>query len=217
MIAILRYIIMKGVREGFIATFLFAPAAMFVTPLLVLGLLHAVRGHDAWPLTLALNMSPAESARTLTYPALFMSATISTMAAFWVFRTEMAGRTIAFFFLAKPPLVPPLATALFGAVMGFASCVLVVVMLSIVTQSPIAASMPSVRDSVFLAALGAAAGTFWVGLSSELNMLFPAFVITFIGVGLVINKPAIYDIAVLVAAVLLILAAPLTWRRRCAA
>ena len=214
--AIFRYIIMKGLREGFIATFLFAPAAMFVTPLLVLGLLHAVRGQDAWPLTLAQNLSGADSARILTFPAIFMSATISSMAAFWVFRTEMAGRTIAFFFLAKPPLVPPLATALFGAVMGFLSCVVVVVVLAIVTQSPIALLLPGVRDSVFLAALGAAAGTFTVGLSSELNWLFPAFAVTFLGVYIVINKPAVYDIAILAVAVLLTLAAPLTWRRRCA-
>ena len=218
MIGLLRYIALKGVRERYIHTLLVAPSVMFVTPLLVIGVYNLFRGRNAWPLTLASNLSPANSADILTVPALFCAVIIASTAAFWVFRPEMTGRTIGFFVLAQPRNAPPLSAIISAMALSISSYLITIFVLALLTES----SMRMARQSALAAfsgiLLGACLATFLVGLSSELQMLTPAFIVAGIATIYMLENPSIVTaLAFVAAAIVFALAAPLTWRRRCAA
>lgn len=213
--AIFRYILMKGVRERFIITLLLAPAAMFVTPLLFLSLLNVFRGREAWPFTLAGNLSPADSAQILTMPAVFSASFIACTAALWVFRLEMKGHSIGLFILAHHPIVPTLVTTLFAAILGVLSYVVVATVLAVVTESGM--PLTAMRAAGLIAAVlfGAAAGTFALGFSSEQSVLMPVYGISLAAAVASFGNNAPFWIAtVFAAAIALTLAAPLVWRRR---
>ncbi len=218
MIGLLRYIFLKGWRERQIQTLLLAPSIMFVTPLLVIGIANLFRGREAWPLTLARDVSPAGAADILTFPALMFAAIIAATGAFWVFRAEMLGRSIGFFVLAQPRTATPLSAIISATVLATGSYVITITLLALVTESPVNFA----RSTAFIAfsgiLLSAAAAAFFVGLSPELQMLNPTYAVAFTALFYMLEKrSAMIALAFVAVAMALALAASLTWRRRCAA
>ena len=216
--ALVRYVVMKGLREQFIQTLLLAPAVMFVTPLLVFGVWNVFRGRAAWPLTLPGALTPEASANVLTLPSIFMAAIAAGTASFWVFRTEMSGRTIGFFFLAQHTMLVPLTAMLFGTIIGIGSYTIGVGLLGILTQAPMSMAATTAMAAVSTVLVAAAVGTFAIGTSSEQSVLIPVYVIICATAATLLNSESTAVLAAAVAAAVLVtLAAPLVWRRRCAA
>ena len=101
-----RYAFLKSSRDGSLITLLFAPSVMLVCPLLV-GWLFARN--------LKLIQPPAHVFAALVQ---MMSGFTAALAAFLAFRGEIANRAIGSFVLATRSWQIPLASTLYGAVVG---------------------------------------------------------------------------------------------------
>lgn len=217
--ALLRYAMLKGTREQFVYALLFTPAMLFFTPLVGMGLVNLLRGRGGFPLSLNPGgLTGAETMGMLTVPSVLLAGIIAGTGAFWVFKSEVAARTIGFFFLARRTGVVALAAALFGAMMGIGSYFIATVVVGILTtalpQDPGLHVTAAVLSSMLTASLGA----LLVGLSAELNMLipvYPAGVIT--GVVLLRGWSWPATLGVLVLTAMLLGVATWLWRRRCGA
>jgi hypothetical protein len=215
--ALLRYAVIKGMREHFIPTLLFAPSIMFVTPLFALCAWNMVRGRAFWPPTLAPNLTADASGAILAIPGLLFSIVIAAMAAFWVLRTEITGRTVGFFFLAHSPMSITLSVTLFGVVMALLSYAVTIALLSIVTGYAAAGVVSFLLPATVGFILGASLGTLLVGVSPESSTLVPGLVVSGLaGIWMLETKSPMLMSAALAVAVVAILITPLVWRRRCA-
>jgi hypothetical protein len=216
--ALLRYIVLKGTREHFIATFLLAPAMFMVLPLITTAVFNIIRGRGSWPLTLAGSLSPDATAQILVRIALIFAATIAGTAAFWVFRSEITARSMSFFFLAQRPAILTLMTMLFGFGAGLLSYVISATALLLLTGAPLStAAMPAV-SALTMMLVAAATGTLLVAISSELAMLIPVYVITILAVGFLGERAATPVLATTISgAVAFMIASPFVWRWKCAA
>ena len=218
MIALLRYLAIKGVRERYIQMLLAAPAVLSVMPLLVTGVYNVVRGRAVWPLTLGWGMKPDVSGNMLAIVALLCSVIIASIAAFWVFRSEMTGHTIGFFILAQPRSTPPLSAIVVASVLGAGSYLVTILLLGLLTGS-----LPTTGWALAPAALcgillAASATTFLVGLSAELHVLTPAISFAVAAVICILKFASVtLTLAIAALAIGFALGAPLTWRRRWAA
>ena len=216
--ALLRYALMKGMRESFVYPLLFGPAVFFSTPLITRGLYEVIRGRGTWPLSIAINLTPAGSVEILTPVALIFSAIIAGAGAFWIFRSEMTGRTIGFFVLARRPAIVAATATLFGAVAGVCAFAFAVGMLALLTGSVATRVVDYSAAMVIVAIASSALGTLAVAVSQDTSMLFPVFgMATVAGVSLADRPSVPLYVSVIAVAVIASVAAPFLWRRRCAA
>jgi hypothetical protein len=154
----------------------------------------------------------------MTIPIVCAAAVVASTAAFWVFRPEMSGRTIGFFFLAQHPMIVPLTAMLFGAALALASYGLALALLALVSQSALPLAIGALPYTLAGIVMSAAAGTLLVGLSAELGTLIPVYLISMpLSIALAEKRSPTVMIGTLVAIALLLLPCPFVWRRRCAA
>ena len=216
--ALLRYAIMKGVREHYLTVLLFTPSLMFVTPLLATAVFEVIRGRGRWPLGLYKTISPEAATNILAVPALLLSVVIAGTGAFWVFRMEIAARTIGFFYLARRSGVVAAAATIFGATVGMLSYVISTALIGFLT-----ASIPSKIGQYVVAAaiaslFAAALGTLLVGVSADLSMLIPIYPATIAVTVMLVENPSLaLSLSTIGAAALVAVAGAFLWRRRCAA
>ena len=217
MSALLRYAFMRGMRENFLLPLLFFPAASSATPLLAIGVYNLIKGQGTWPLSLARNLSAANSVQILTQSALIAAATMAGTGAFWVFRSEMTGRSIGLFALARRAGVVAATSTLFGTVAGVVAYGLNVAVLALLTGATAGRGGALTASVLLLSIFGSALGTLLVAVSQDLSMLIPVYAITTLaGVRLVDHPSVALSLTVIAAAAVVILAAPFFWRRRCA-
>ena len=93
-----------------------------------------------------------------------------------------------------------------------------VVALGILTQAALSLALATAAAAVASMTFAAALGTFALGFSSEVSMLFPVYVvICAVSMALVDHRSVALTITLFGAAMALTLGSPLVWRRRCAA
>jgi hypothetical protein len=109
MTGLLRYAFLKNSRDGSLITLLVAPTAMTVLPMLVVSLFDRSISHI-----------PAEAAQILP---ITISSLMAALASFLVFRTEIANHAIGSFVLATRPVTVPLASILYGSLIGLGAAV----------------------------------------------------------------------------------------------
>ena len=215
--ALMRYVLMKGMRDQIIMPLLFGPSLLFVSPLLVSGIVRFFQGGDAWPVRLPGSTSPAETAHILTLPAMMFGTVVAGVAAFWIFRTEISGRTVGFFLLAQPAIVPVSVTMLFGTVMGTLSSAIGVVLISLLTGSPVPMGPAKIAAGAVAIAFAAALGTLSVGISAQLGILLPATVASIVATAYLLDtESALLAAAAIGGALAVTFVAAFVWRRRCA-
>ena len=218
MIALLRYLAIKGVRERYVQMLLAGPAVLSVMPLLVTAMYNVGRGQEVWPLTLGWGMKPEVSASMLAIVALVCSVIIASIAAFWVFRSEMTGHTIGFFILAQPRSTPPLSAIVAASALGAGSYLITIPVLGLLTGSLLTTGWDIAPAALCGILLAASLTTFLVGLSAEVHVLTPAIVIAVTAVTSILKFGSLrLTLATAALAIGFALGAPLTWRRRWAA
>jgi hypothetical protein len=215
--ALLRYAVMRGMRENFLLPLLFFPAVMCAAPLLAGSFYAFQQGRFTWPLSIARDISPAASAQVLTSAALLAAAAMAGTGAFWVFRSEMTGRSIGLFALARRPGLVAATSTVFGTVAGVGCFGITVAVIALLTESTALRGGALFAAVALACALASALGTLLVAVSHDLSMLIPVYVINALaGVWLVDYPSIVLSVSVVAATALLSVAAPFFWRRRCA-
>lgn len=117
MIALLRYLVLKTVRDGSLVIFLATPAVMLSSALIGATLIQGVR----YPLYFDTQMSALENARLGASISIVSAIFFATLAAFWTLRPETASRSIGSFVFAARPLTIVFTLTLFATVVGMLS------------------------------------------------------------------------------------------------
>ena len=213
--ALVRYALMKGMRDGIILPLLFGPALLFVSPLLVTAAFRFFTGGDVWPMSIP-GAPPGTTVHILTLPAILSGTVSAGVAAFWIFRQEMAGRTMGFFLLAQPARVPATMTMLFGTVMGTAGTAVSIGLIALLTESRIPMDAAKALSGVAAIAIAAALGTLAVGMSGQLGILLPGSVVSVAATAhLLTTKSAPVAAAGIAVAVAITIISVYVWRRLC--
>lgn len=111
MTGLLRYAVLKNSRNGSLLTLLLAPTAMIAAPMLAIWLFDR-SGRLRMPAEVASDVS------------IMSGALMAALAAFMTFRTEIANHTIGTFVLATRSWSIPVASAVYGCLIGIGSALL---------------------------------------------------------------------------------------------
>jgi hypothetical protein len=103
-IGLLRYAILRGLRDGTLITLLAAPTVMVSMPAVAVWLSGG-----------SVPMPPAD---VMTAMLLFHAALMGSLASFMAFRNEIATRSIGTFVLAAPSWLIPAASTIYGWIVG---------------------------------------------------------------------------------------------------
>ena len=213
--ALLRYAWMKGVRDRTIPTLVFGPSLLSVTPLLATAVFNSLRGREVWPMTIPGTVNAAQTGQILTLPALMAGAIFAGIAAFWIFRPEMMGRTIGLFLLAQPRMAVPFAATLFGSITGISSAAVSVSSIAFLTQTDMPFSALAAGAAVAMV-LSAALGALSIGFSSQFTILFPAGALSVVAMATLFEHPTpLFAAAGIAVAVLITVTSGYVWSRRC--
>ena len=173
MTALLRYAILKSLRDGTLAALLIAPAVMVLAPLLGVSAFHAIRGQGTYPLELDPNMPPAATATGIATVGAIISTLASGLAAFWLFRREVATRTLGSLMLAARSRTIALSAVTYAAAGGIGAFLLCVSAIFLFTMH-----LPSKGITLLLIAAGSclvagATGVLLLTFSPDRSMVAP--------------------------------------------
>lgn len=214
--ALLRYAMLKGQREHFLPTLILFPSVAMGVPILGVALVALVRGNFRYPFTLDPQMDPAKTAEIMGMVVLSFCVLAAGTGSFWVFRSEIAARTIGFFSLARKTSTATLTVIVFGFICGVGAYALgILTLFALTTEFPPAALHLAV-SALIVSALTASFGALLAGISAELSSLAPIYPLG--GAAAVIIGERKFPNAGLwglAAALLLAGLAIAVWRRRC--
>jgi hypothetical protein len=214
MIALLHYALLKSAREKFLAALLAGPAVMIVAPFLgaLVGALLGAPGTALRPS----DFGRTEWAGMMAAAGVMISSLSAGAGGFWIFRREMANRSLGLFVLAARPRAIALAATIYGAAAGMAAFLIIVACTAVLTRH-----LPP-DGMVFLAAFvctlaASALGAVLITVSPEKGMLVPLYAGSIaMSVLVTRSKGNTYLLAVLAAGLLLAATAAMLMRRRCA-
>ena len=111
---LLAYAFLKSVRERFLWPLLFAAAVFLIAPIVAVSV-EAAATRNPWYPFLFPTMSAAETSVILTRALACLSAVTAAAGAFWVYRTDIADRSLSFLLMAMPhPLIVCGSAVIFG-------------------------------------------------------------------------------------------------------
>lgn len=170
MIALLRYLVMKSMRDNTLAALISAPLVMVIAPLLVVWLFQTLSGGWSFPLVIDSRVTPVESGAVMLEVITHLSILASGLSGFWVLRGEIANASIGSFLLASRGRSMAAAATIYAALGAFAAFLLSWGLTSLLTAHVPGgiATLPIVLAACFL---GAAAGVLMVTISAERSML----------------------------------------------
>lgn len=174
MIALLRYAILKSAREKFLFALLLAPSVILLSPLLAISAVSLAKGQAAYPMSFDARISPAAAARMGGEIAMAMASLAAGAGGFWIFRREMANRSVSFFLLAARPQAVAFAATIYGFLAGMTASLIVMSGLAALTLHWPASGRAFLIAMVSSLATSAM-GTLLVTISSEESMLLPVF------------------------------------------
>ena len=216
MSALLRYAIMKSMRDHLLAGLLLAPLVLASAPMLGMAVGSMFRGEPVYPFHVP-ESSPQGTFDTFGVVAMIVSALVAGIGAFWIFRSEIASRAVHFFFLAHPPRAVSATSAIYGFVVGLLAYSISRTAITLMTAAP---QPHAARDFAVAAVaiwIGSALGSLLVAISSEAAILVIAYAVVIVATVQLLQSVTVVrmGIAILFAAVLL-QAAAIVLRRRCA-
>lgn len=173
MIAILRFLWLKGRRDSTIVGFTFVPA---VIPLAAcLGVTLSAR-HFTYPMYLNAGSTPADNAALACTISMFMAILFGGIASFWALRGDIASRSVNAFVFGVRPAKIALTLIVFGTLNALIGWIGGVGMTWLVTSSlPPHLPMFALRAILGFIA-GSAAGACAVALSPQPAMIIGAYV-----------------------------------------
>lgn len=214
--ALLRYAIVKSSREHLLFGLLLTPAVMIAAPMLGIGVLHALRGEPVYPFRGG-NESPESTAAVLGAGAVLLSAIVSAVGAFSIFRSEVANRTAGLFFLARNPRAVSAASTIYGLLASVVSYLAARSVIVLLTGSQPPAERPELLIAVIAAMAGSALGSALVAISPETGVLVPGYVGAIFVAGRLLESPGRAAFALVLATAFVVMAlTPILLRRRCA-
>ena len=172
MMAILRYAVLKSVRDRSLPIFAGTPSAMALA--ILLGT-TAAGHHLVYPLYIYHDWPPAQNAAVASAITAAVAVFLTSMTAFWTFRPEVATRAIGAFLMGTRAAAVARALVIFAAVIGIASwlaSVGVIVLLTSVFPSNFAAVLLAV---VIFSILAAAIGALIVTINTQPSMMIWAY------------------------------------------
>jgi len=132
MIAVLHYAFLKSTRDRSLAVFLLGPALVIAASLLGATI---AQGGPIYPLHMSRQMSATQNAEMAALVLAFFAMMFGTVAGFWIFRTEVATKTIGSFLMARRPIAVSLAQVTFAAAIGFGAWVLGTITVALLTSA----------------------------------------------------------------------------------
>jgi len=171
MIALLHYAFLKSIRDRSLAVFVLGPALVIAASLFGATLAEGFR----YPLYVSRQMSAAQNAEMAGLILTFFAMTFGTVAAFWVFRPEVATKAIGSFLMARRPITVSLAQVTFAAAVAFSAWVVGIAAIAALTSAlPPALGWSAV--AVAVASIAAASiGALVVTISPQPAMMVWAF------------------------------------------
>ncbi|HUP61046.1 MAG TPA: hypothetical protein VNA69_11565 [Thermoanaerobaculia bacterium] len=213
--ALLRYAVVKSLRDHLLAGLLLAPLVLTVSPMLGVAAIGAVRGDSFYPFHIP-AATPAATGSIFATVTAIVSAFVAGVGAFWIFRSEIASRAVNFFFLARHPRAVSGASTVYGFAAGMLAYGAARVSVAALTASP----QPAAKELLTVTAtilIGSSLGSLLVAISAEPAILVPVYAGVMISSISLLESADLQRIAVAVAfALALIQAAPIVLRRRCA-
>lgn len=214
--ALFRYVFLKSTRERFLAPIVCAPAMLIGICILVMMIPLLAAHRTAYPFTLS-GLSPDEAMRGLAMGASMLSAIAGGVAAFWIFRQDVADRSIAALVLATRPLLICLTAILYGTAAGTAAFLAAVPVIAFFT-----AAIPPHMGGLMAVTVGstivaAAAALVLESISPDYGMLLPMALIAIVTVAGTFDRHIIATTFAAAAALILPLIASALLERRCAA
>jgi hypothetical protein len=171
MIAVLHYAFLKSTRDRSLAVFALGPALVIAASLLGATVAQGLR----YPLYLGGQMSAAQNAEMAALILTFFAMTFGSVAAFWVFRPEVATKTIGSFLMARRPLTVSVAQVTFAAAIAFSAWIAGIVTIAVLT-SALPPAIGWFAAGVAVASIAAASiGALVVTISPQPAMMIWAF------------------------------------------
>lgn len=215
MIAILRYALLKNMRDGSLAAFFLGPIVMLSAPLV--GVAAFTKDLRVYPLSISPQWTAARSAAEMTIPMLFLAAFFATLAGFWGFRGEIVSRSMGSLVLALRPIQIQAATMLFGAVAGFAGFLGAGLSLFALMDALPPHPLRLLLNAAVLCLFGSAAGSLIVSFSSEPWAILPLYIGMIVVVPWLIKAPSVMALLIgLIMTVVCVALSALVLERRCA-
>lgn len=170
--ALLRYVLLKSIRERFIAPLLLFPVLTLGAPMVGLSIRAALFGRTDYPIFLA-RTSPIENLVFLLTVVFFVVAIAAGVAAFWIFRKEIGDRSIASLVMATHPASIPLAAVFYGTVIGSTAFVIALPLVFLMLGTlPIGLGL-TMFVAIVSSLLAASAASLLASLSADPGMLLP--------------------------------------------
>ena len=215
MSALLRYAVVKSLREHLLAGLLLAPLVLACAPLLGVALFGMLRGQPVYPMHVP-DESAEGTAAMFGVVIVIVSALVAAIGAFWIFRREIASRAVGFFFLARPPRVVSVVSAMYGFAAGAAAFLLARTALIVLTATPPENLAGEIGLAAISIAFGSALGSLLVAISTETAILVIAYVLVIAAVELLRPGNLLRTVAALLLAAAMLQTATIVLRRRCA-
>lgn len=215
MSALLRYAVVKSLREHLLAGLVLAPLVLTCAPLFGVALFGMLRGQPVYPMHIP-DESPGETAATFGVVIVIVSALSAAIGAFWIFRREIASRAVGFFFLARPPRIVSMASAMYGFAAGAVAFLLAQTAMVVLTATPPENLAREVGLAMISIAFGSALGALLVAISTETAILVVAYVLVIAAVELLRPGNLLRTVAALLLAAAMLQTATIVLRWRCA-
>jgi hypothetical protein len=214
--ALLRYVMIKSVREKHLLALLIGPALLILAPVGGFMLRALVTGNPIYPFVFDANLSAEKSRAVLADVAVVISAFGTGAATFWIFRKEIADRSVASLVLASRPLLLVVTAIAYGVTIGFAACLVALGTISITTlsmpQTLLRVLFPAFIAIVIASVVGVAAAS----IQPEPGMFFVMGIVVVICTMFTLRTPGAW-IAAAVSTIVLPVIASFLLERRCAA
>jgi hypothetical protein len=166
------YVGLKTVRSRFAAAILLTPVVMSVAPLLGLIAEAHLRHRAIYPFALK-GLSSATTLSGLAYIVAVLAALAGGGAAFWIFRSEIADRSVGSLVLATKPLSICVVAMIYGIVAGLSSYAIAMPVCSALTGALAPAAGPALALTVLLTVASSSLGVILATLSPDPAMLLP--------------------------------------------
>lgn len=214
MIALLRYLSLKGMREGSLIAFVLGPILL---PLAGLCGVTFRRGLH-YPFFMDPQYSAVQNATLAAEIAWAMCVVFAAIPAFWALRSEIATRSIGSLALAARPLTISLTLILFAAAVAMSAWIGAVTVIAVMTSAlPAHFGLATLKLAVSSIAVSAA-GALVVMISTEPAMIIGCYLACVVVIPIV-EKNTKAPMQLLIAGVLAIVCAGLSvllLERRCA-
>jgi hypothetical protein len=214
MSALLRYAFMKSTRDHLLPGLLLAPLVLVCAPLFGMAFVALSRGEPVYPLHLP-DGSPQQTSEIFGVVAVVVSALVAGIGSFWVFRSEIASRTVHFFFLAHPPRTVSAASAIYGFIAGVLACGISRTAIMVLTATPQEHAARDFAVAAVSAWIASALGALLVAISSEAAILVIVYAVVLAATTQLQRSATLFPLAIAIlfgAALLQGAAVVLRWR-----